>query len=760
MRTIYVLPGCFLAGGNRVVLEHVARLAARGYLAEAWYPEPGPGWSGPPPAVLGHLAPTREFPDFDSLRRELARTRAIKVATWWGTAAIVAQALSPGDRGFYLVQDIETSYAADTAEAERVLASYQLGLTLVTVGRWVAEQLRSRFGLVSRHVGIGLSHNVFHPDQAVGRDRSVLAQARRWAGGPNDLKDWPTTRAVLGVVAPARGGVEAVTFSSEPPPDLPGLNHTHVPGPTDAGLADLYRRAGVFLFGSRHEGFGLPAAEAMACGCPVVATRAKGNEEFCLPGETALMADPGDVAALAKYAREILDDPVLAARLAAAGRDRVQEYRWEPVIDRLTEALELRPQGSAVGVPAGYPTGTPARGGTVLLASALGGGLGHVVPLLRLADALAADGFAPAFAVRDLAEAWPVLGPAGYPAYQAPVYHPTPADRANGMLAGYVDVLALNGFRSADTLLPLVRAWDHLFAAVRPALVVTDHSPAAVVAAAGAVPVVQVGAGFELPPLDGPAFPRLLSDGVRVADESEVLSVVRAVQVARGVRPSDSLQTAFLTPRAVTVLPEFDPYQPVRGEVCVGPLTPLPNPLSPPPLWYFAYLNAAGVSDDTITALAGCGVPGAVYLRGVDPARAGRLRQAGVPMADRLRPSDEVLRGAAVVIHHGGVGTAQATLAAGRPQILVPEHLEHLLTAHLLDRLGVGVKLVAPTPAGLAAVVRQFASDPAMTARCRAVADGLRGRPDRDGLPTVLQLCRSHDSGPATVTPSPPSCGS
>ena len=734
MPIVYVLPGLFLAGGVRVVLRHANGLVARGHAVEVWALASPPGLPPPPPpGWVDDRVGVRLFPSPTDLLADLRRGRAVKVATWWETAEWVADSLAAGERGYYLVQDIETSYAVTDAGAARILASYQLGLTPLTEGRWVDRQLRDR-GLEPRFLGIGLDHDTFRPDATIPRQRSLLAQARRWGGGPRDLKDWPTTLAVLTRVAATDGGIEAVTFSAEPPPQLPGVRHRHHAGPTDVELAELYRRAGVFLFASRHEGFGLPAAEAMACGCPVVATRAHGNEEFCLDNETALMADAGDVETLTRHVRNLLDDPSLAARLAEAGRARVRDYRWEPVIDRLEAALEL-PRPHAIRVPRLPPT----RG--VLLACELGSGFGHAAPLLRLAHALAAEGFAPLFAVRDLAEAFPLLGDSGFPLLQAPTHRTTEA--IAGMLAGYADVLAANGFGSPQTLAALMAGWDSLFAAIAPVLVVADHSPAAVLAARGAVPVVQVGAGFELPPADDVRFARLLSDGVEVGDEAEMLTTMRTVLAARGKPDITTLTEPFRTARAVTVLPEFDPYAPVRREACVGPLTALPRPLPAAAGTFFAYLSADSIGDDALLDLARVG-PGAIYLRGLDGARAGRLLAAGVPLVEAVRPWQDVLAASAVVVHHGGVGTAQSTAAAGRVQVIVPRHQEQLLTGFLVEQLGLGGKLIPPTTgAELAGTVRAALESAAVAATCRAFADRLAGRTDRDGLAAVVEICQA-----------------
>jgi GT2 family glycosyltransferase len=73
----------------------------------------------------------------------------------------------------------------------------------------------------------------------------------------------------------------------------------------------------------------------MACGCPVVATFAQGNEEFCIDGDTALMAPAGDVELLARHCRTLQSNPALAAELGDSGRRFILDYTWDRVIDRL-----------------------------------------------------------------------------------------------------------------------------------------------------------------------------------------------------------------------------------------------------------------------------------------------------------------------------------------------------------------------------------------------------------------------------------------
>lgn len=100
----------------------------------------------------------------------------------------------------------------------------------------------------------------------------------------------------------------------------------------DEDLPPLLSMAEVFVYPSFYEGFGLPPLEAMACGTPVVASRAP-----CLPevlGEAALLVDPLDHQALAGAILRVLEDSELRRALLAKGRAQAAKYTWTAAAER------------------------------------------------------------------------------------------------------------------------------------------------------------------------------------------------------------------------------------------------------------------------------------------------------------------------------------------------------------------------------------------------------------------------------------------
>ena len=92
-------------------------------------------------------------------------------------------------------------------------------------------------------------------------------------------------------------------------------------------LAVLYRLAGVFVFPSLYEGFGLPPLEAMYCGTPVVTSNVSSLPEVVW--DAAVLVDPYDPDSIAEGMRRVLTDGDLRASLRERGQARAREFSWE-----------------------------------------------------------------------------------------------------------------------------------------------------------------------------------------------------------------------------------------------------------------------------------------------------------------------------------------------------------------------------------------------------------------------------------------------
>jgi glycosyltransferase involved in cell wall biosynthesis len=118
---------------------------------------------------------------------------------------------------------------------------------------------------------------------------------------------------------------------------------------TQDELIRLYNRTELFVSPSLYEGFGLPAAEAMACGAPLIATTAGAFPEVVEDGVSGILVQPGDAHALANAVDRLIDDPRERQRLGYEGRKRIIErFSWrETAVKTLALYEEVLAQAKA-----------------------------------------------------------------------------------------------------------------------------------------------------------------------------------------------------------------------------------------------------------------------------------------------------------------------------------------------------------------------------------------------------------------------------
>jgi len=103
-------------------------------------------------------------------------------------------------------------------------------------------------------------------------------------------------------------------------------------------IVTLYNTAAVFVMPSVYEGFGLPAIEAMQCGCPMVTT--KGGSLPEVAGDAAYYVDGYDIHSIANGIGEVYFSPELQQDLSEKGISQSKKFSWKKTAEKTLEVYK------------------------------------------------------------------------------------------------------------------------------------------------------------------------------------------------------------------------------------------------------------------------------------------------------------------------------------------------------------------------------------------------------------------------------------
>ncbi len=183
------------------------------------------------------------------------------------------------------------------------------------------------------HIPNGINHAFFRLLEPIDKRPlrvAMMYSSAEWKGGADGVKaielakhKFPRLKAILFGVGPRPRWLPSwIEYAQNPPQQVL--------------VEQIYNRSILYLCPSWTEGWLLPPAEAMACGCAVVSTDNDGIRDFAEQGKTALLSPPRDPEALGKNLLRLLENDNLRIQLAKAGHERIKEFTWE----RSTNLLE------------------------------------------------------------------------------------------------------------------------------------------------------------------------------------------------------------------------------------------------------------------------------------------------------------------------------------------------------------------------------------------------------------------------------------
>ncbi|MEJ7667564.1 MAG: nucleotide disphospho-sugar-binding domain-containing protein [Casimicrobiaceae bacterium] len=388
----------------------------------------------------------------------------------------------------------------------------------------------------------------------------------------------------------------------------------------------------------------------------------------------------------------------------------------------------------------------------ILLAWELGGDYGHLMRFLTLARELTRRGHEPLFALRELTHVDSVLHDEPFSVFQAPVW----VAKISGLPQpiGFAETLMRLGFLHPPALTGLCRGWRTLISTLAPKLLVFDYAPTALLATRGlGLSRVLFGASFSVPPCTEPmpTYRSWRAEPVARVLEAErlVLAGANAALKRLGEPPMGRLADLLDTDDSIIATSEeFDQYPGRTGARYWGDVANLDKGV--PPLWpvagskrIFAYLKPH--FRDLVKVLAALRAIDAsvvIHAPGLSVKYTNAHTATNIAFSPEPLRMQDVCRECDLAICHSGASTVESVVTSGKPVLLLPQHLEQMMTAKRVQELGAGLVVdFEKPPPDYQRLLRHLLDEPSFTKAAQTVAQRHTNNDPADRVVRIADRC-------------------
>ncbi|HMG83869.1 MAG TPA: glycosyltransferase family 4 protein [Ferruginibacter sp.] len=245
----------------------------------------------------------------------------IVFCTWWEMAYMINALPASKGKKINLIQDYETWKGGATI----VDNSFSLPITHVVIAKYLSELVTEKSGIAPLYLPNAIDTTKFYVNTPIEKrdPLSILmlySQEER-KGTVYGVQAIEKIKEIYPNIVVSFFGVY------KRPDDLPHwIDYLQRPD----NLCALYNQHAVFFSPSLAEGWALPPAEAMACGCAVVCTNIGGHQDYAVDNETALLAAPKNITAMVTQLTLLLEDNNKRIALAIAGNQHIiKKSSWD-----------------------------------------------------------------------------------------------------------------------------------------------------------------------------------------------------------------------------------------------------------------------------------------------------------------------------------------------------------------------------------------------------------------------------------------------
>ena len=244
------------------------------------------------------------------------------VASAWQTADYINEYSTIKGKKYYIIMDFPP-YMGSSIDIHR---TWNYNFKMISISSWIydlVKNVNNNNNLIN--IPIGVSENIFKNQKEIVNDSNlVLAMfsSGKYKGSKDLIKSFEIAKK-------KNIKLNFNLFGKEnKPKNLPSWIHYHK-RLSKIDLVNLMNRCGIFVSSSLAEGFGLPSAEALLCGCSLATTDCGGNRDFAIHNKTALVSKINDPEALAYNILKLNSDNELRTKLSKNGIKLLKGFTWE-----------------------------------------------------------------------------------------------------------------------------------------------------------------------------------------------------------------------------------------------------------------------------------------------------------------------------------------------------------------------------------------------------------------------------------------------
>jgi len=311
---------------NNVNIKECLRMKA-GKLRDTFF-KPNIAWQ--------YIDPKVDLQYVSNLNKNNIPDGDVIIATSWQTAEYVLIYPLCKGRKYYLLQSYETWMGPE----DRVNATWRAPIKKIVIAKWLYEK-GLELGVSEyeiKYIPNGIDFNKYCLINNIeNRPKRVamLFSEYPWKGCQDGI-------AALELAKKDNSVLEAVLFGiysrSKAIPDW--IDYYREPR-QDVLVRYIYNGSSIYLCPSLIEGWGLPSAEAMACGCAVVSTDNRGVRDYAIDGYNALLSPVNNPRRLANNLHRLINNKQLCEEIAYNGNKYIQNYTWKKAAELLEQYISI-----------------------------------------------------------------------------------------------------------------------------------------------------------------------------------------------------------------------------------------------------------------------------------------------------------------------------------------------------------------------------------------------------------------------------------